>query len=189
MALAENCKEGEGLECYFSLCTKNVLREWALLYKHRMAWVGTSRIIKFQHPCHRQGGQLLDQVLSQIAQDLKNFQGQGIQNLSRHRSSSSPLSVKKTPLHLPNISNLFILLKTKSRSAFFILTSAPSTTLLSHLDIFHFVYSQSTHLYTTKLISWLYHHVSKRLLSFSVNQLLIQREVLYRMCFVAYSTV
>ena len=47
----------------------------------------TSRIIKFQPPCHRQGYQLLDQVLDQISQGpiqpgLKHLQGWGIHSLS-----------------------------------------------------------------------------------------------------------
>ena len=58
---------------------------------HRITeWLGlegTSRIIKFQPLCHRQGCQLLDQVLDQIVQGpiqpgLKHLQGQNIHSLS-----------------------------------------------------------------------------------------------------------
>lgn len=46
-----------------------------------------TRISKFQPLCYRQGCQLLDQVLDEIAQgpiqaDIKHSQGQDIQNLS-----------------------------------------------------------------------------------------------------------
>jgi len=48
---------------------------------------GTSRLIKFQLPCHSQGWQLLDPVLDQIAQrpikpDLKDIHGWSIHSFS-----------------------------------------------------------------------------------------------------------
>jgi len=77
---------------------------------------GTSRIIKFQHPFHRQGGQLLAQVLDQIAQGpiqprLKHLQGTvstaSLGSLFQHITT---LLVKKNFLLTPN-QNLYF--KTK----------------------------------------------------------------------------
>jgi len=77
-----------------------------------MEWLGleeTSRIIKFQiikfqPSCHRQGYQLVDQVLDQIAQGpvqpgLENLQGQGIHSLSGQPVSTPHHSLSKNLPH------------------------------------------------------------------------------------------
>jgi len=70
---------------------------------------GTSRIVKLQPSCHRQGCQLLDQVLDKVAQGLiqpclKCLQGLGIHNLIWNVMADwqSPWGLKKeriTPIY------------------------------------------------------------------------------------------
>jgi len=68
---------------------------------------GTSRITSFPPPCHRQGCQLLDEELDQIAQNpihpgLEHLQGKGIHNLS---GQPVPASYRLSEKLLPDINS------------------------------------------------------------------------------------
>ena len=90
---------------------------WIIPHSHRIIeWLGvegTSRIIKFQLPCHRQGWKPLDQELDQVAQSpiqpgIKHWQGWPTAPLGNLFQLLTTLSVKNFPLasnlNLPSFS-------------------------------------------------------------------------------------